>query len=145
MPGLNYSAPYAFLFLAVLGSSMCRQGMIDAFEFKKTKRQRRDGWNHLNLLQKIILPYGAVKDTNAPWHMKLFCVCRRIHAATGLLNLLAIFLVRCVGEWFVNGVFAVSLVKTAIVDLPMMVYGIFSSGGGKLGKKRWNFENSKHP
>lgn len=130
--------------ITIMLSLAARAGMVDAFFFHKSKRQKKDDWKNLTVWQKVVLFYATLRPTNAPRHMKLFW-CYRIVNGMFLVS-------ACVLVWLAEHIcaslkpYAVGymLLKEVFLDIPFLVYALFCNGNPD-NPKGWNFDFFKRP
>ena len=130
-----------FVVLVLSNSWILRSGIVDAYQYKMTNRERRNYGKGHSFWFHILLPWREMKDCHAPWHMQLFQLMRRVNIAMLIV----------VGLIYRFGAESFSMVLTCygimvgygvLYLLPFCLYGFYLSNAPG-NPKGWNFDKAK--
>ena len=134
---------FAFTLIVLLNSWMLRSGIVDAYQFKRTNREKKNYNTTHSLRFRILLPYREMKNCSAPRHMRFFQIMRRVNIAViAFAGMTCIFsehsyTLRVIG-YVIMGSYCL------LYLLPLDVYAGYLKGDPK-NLKGWNFNKSRRP
>ena len=132
-----------FTLTVLLNSWLLRSGIVDAYKFKKTNREKKNYETTPSLRFRIFLPYREMKNCGAPRHMRFFQIMRRVNIAIiAFEGMTCIFSEHSytlrVSGYVIMGSYCL------IYLIPLYIYAGFL-GGDPKNLKSWNFNKSRNP